>query len=104
MYIMVSEKIFSNLYWCRRVVSFLYEGSKSGKGRTSCSFTLDTVFTTLVTNNVSTEEELKTQRIDDYYYSAMNKDANDTIKFIEENSRGKCFRDIQYKCEIIILL
>ena len=102
MYIMVTEEIFPNLYWYRRVVSFLYEGSKSGKGRTSCSFTLDTVFTTLVTNNVSTEEELKTQRIDDYYYSAMNKDANDTIKFIEENSRGKCIRDIQYKCEMII--
>ena len=75
------------LKWFRRVVSFLYEGNAPGKGRTSCQFTLETVFETLIKNKVSTEDELKPHRID------KNTNFNETLKFIEKNSRGKCFQN-----------
>ena len=92
----ILSKIYTNkkwwmsaiiLKWFRRVVSFLYEGNAPGKGRTSCQFTLETVFETLIKNKVSTEDELKPHRID------KNTNFNETLKFIEKNSRGKCFQD-----------
>ena len=77
----------NSFYNSRKIVTFLYEANdpKQGKGKSSCAFTLETVFETLVINNVSQVSELQDKRID------KNTNLNETLEFVQTVSRGKCF-------------
>ena len=66
----------------RKIVSFLYEANEDGsRGKSSCSFTLQTVYETLVRHNVSSDKELEVIKIDTNYI--------DIMKHVQRVSRGK---------------
>ena len=73
-------------YHYRKIVHFLYEGSDPGssKGKSSCTFTLQSVFDKLLRNNASAQSDLADQRID------KNTNLNETLTTIQSTSRGKC--------------
>ena len=62
----------------------MYEANEDrSRGKSSCSFTLQTVLETLVRHNISSDAELGVRKIDNNYIEIM--------KYVQRVSRGKNF-------------